>query len=146
MALVYATRDDLVAYTPAGTVVPDEPEATRLLTSASKRVRRGTKTAIYDTDTDGYPAKADIRQAFRDATCAQAEWWLGNPGEESGAARQYGSVSIGSLTLNRGGGAAGSSGQSEAPVLCDKAETELRDAGVLAGSISQVYPWEGWWV
>ena len=83
MALVYATRDDLISYVPAGSVVvPDEPEATRLLTSASKRVRRGTKTAIYDTDDDGYPTKPEVRQAFRDATCAQAEWWLGNPGEE----------------------------------------------------------------
>lgn len=147
MVLIYAVRTDLIAYVPASTTVPTDPEATRLLTSASKLIRRATKTAIYDTDTSGYPTNVDIRQAFRDATCAQAEWWIANPGEELGTARQYSTVSIGSMTLVRGGkGHGGASSGSEGPKLAEKAETELRDAAVLAGSVSQLYPWEGWWV
>ncbi|RSD22005.1 hypothetical protein [Amycolatopsis eburnea] len=143
MVLVYATRDELVAYAPANLKarVPDEPEATRLLTSASQVIRRATKTAIYDTDAQNYPSDVDIRQAFRDATCAQALWWT-ETGDETGVAGQFQSMSIGSVSLSRGSasGAAAAGGQQLAP----KAETELRDAGVLAGSIVQTYPWEGW--
>lgn len=144
MPLVYATRTQLVDYAPANlkTRVPDEPEATRMLTSASKDIRRATKTAIYETDTDGYPTDTAIRQAFQDATCAQALWWIANPGEEDGTAGQYANVSIGSLSLSRGAGSSSASGGGSR--LASKAETELRDAGVLAGSIVQTYTWEGW--
>lgn len=142
MVLVYATRTELVDYAPAAVKarVPDDPEATRLLTSASKAIRRATKTAIYSVDVDGYPTDTKIREAFRDATCAQALWWNGNPGEEDGSAGQYANVSIGSLSLSRGAG--GSSSGGGAGRLASQAETELRDAGVLAGSIVASYPWE----
>jgi hypothetical protein len=138
MALVYATLADMAGYAPAGTKLPDATEAVRVLTSASKFIRRATKTAIYATDVDGYPTDVKIRQAFRDATCAQALWWKANPGEETGQAGQYANVSIGSLSLSRGS----SSGGSSAPKLASQAETELRDAGVLAGAIVAAYPWE----
>lgn len=144
MALVYATRAELVAYAPAGTVLPADPEATRLLTSASKIIRRATKTAIYDVDVDGYPTNSVIRQAFRDATCAQALWWNANPGEETGQAGQYSSVSIGSLSLTRAGRGGNGSTSATGQQLASQAETELRDAGVLAGSIVHSYAWEGW--
>lgn len=146
MALVYATRDELVDYAPANlkTRVPEEPEATRLLTSASKRIRRATKTAIYDVDTDDYPTNAKVRQAFQDATCAQALWWVANPGEEDGTAGQYANVSIGSLSLSRGAGGSGGGSGGGGARLASQAETELRDAGVLAGSIVSSYSWEGW--
>jgi hypothetical protein len=143
MTQVYATRADLVAYAPAGFTVPTDPEATRLLTSASKLIRRATKTAIYDVDAQGYPSDVDIRAAFRDATCAQALWWL-DTGDERGTAGQYQTMSIGSVSLSRGsaGGSAAASGQQLAP----QAETELRDGRVLAGSIVQSYTWEGSWL
>lgn len=146
MALVYATRADLVAYAPADTTVtvPGEPEATRLLTSASKEIRRATLTAIYTTDTDGYPTDTAKRQAFRDATCAQALWWLNNPGMETGTSTQYQSVSIGSVSLSRGNTSGAGAGGS-LPRLAPQADTELRDAGVLVGSVVAIQTWEGAW-
>jgi hypothetical protein len=135
VVLVYATRDDLIAYVPADVQprVPTDPEATRLLTSASKEVLRATKTAIYDTDADGYPADATIRQAFRDATCAQAEWWLTGGSDEQGAGNQYQTVSIGSMTFARG---QANSAQSIPPErLAPKAATELDNAGISPGVV-----------
>ena len=102
MALVYATQADLTAYAPAGVTVPGEPETTRLLTAASKEIRRATTTAIYDVDDDGYPTDTTVREAFRDATCAQAIWRPGNPLPGAETSGEYSSVSIGSVTLSRG--------------------------------------------
>lgn len=133
-ALVYATRTDLVSYAPSGTTVPDEPEAVRLLTSASKVVLWHTKTAVYTTDSSGYPTDTAIRQAFRDATCAQALWWIENPGAETGTAGQYDSVSILSVTLTRRSSAGGSSGAG-VQELAPQAYTELANAGVLPGVV-----------
>ena len=133
MPLVYATQAELSAYAPAGVTVPGEPEATRLLTAASKEIRRATKTAIYDVDEDGYPTDTAIRQAFRDATCAQAIWRPGDPlpGAETGG--EYSSVSIGSVTLSRGAKSAAAAGSPS--WLAEQADTELRDAGILPGHI-----------
>jgi hypothetical protein len=103
---VYATRTDLVDFVPATVTVPDEPEATRLLTHASEKVDLALLTALYDTDDDGLPTKAEHVVALREATCAQAQWWL-ETGDEDGAVGQYQSVSIGSVNLTRAG--AGSS-------------------------------------
>lgn len=144
MPQVYATRAELIGYAPADVAakVPAEPEATRLLTSASKEIRRATTCAIYATDTDGYPTDTAVRQAFRDACCAQAVWWLQNPGQETGTSDQYQTVSIGSVTLSRRQGPTSSATSAR---LAPQADTELRDAGVLPGSVSQVQPWEGSW-
>jgi hypothetical protein len=144
MALVYATLADMAGYAPAGTKLPDATEAVRVLTSASKFIRRATKTAIYDVDVDGYPTDAKIRQAFRDATCAQALWWKANPGEETGQAGMFSNISIGSLSLSRTNRGSSGGSSNPGPQLASQAETELRDAGVLAGSIVASYPWEGW--
>lgn len=140
MALVYATLGDLTGYTAGSTyVVPGEPEATRVLTAASKAIRRATKSAVYDTDTNGYPSDAAVRQAFRDATCAQVVWWK-ETGDELGTGGAYDSVSIGSVSLSRGRG----SGQTEQnPRLAPQAATELGNAGLLPGSVVQIQTWEG---
>lgn len=143
MPLVYATLGDLAGNKPEDvTLSSSNTELTRLLGSASREIRRATKTAIYDVDTDGYPTKVDIREAFQLATCAQVYWWS-ETGDEQGVAGQFTSVGIGSVSMSRGGGSAGgSSGQER---LAPAADTILRDAGVLAGAIVGSYPWEGWW-
>jgi len=144
MALVYATLGDLAGNKPEDVTLSDSnAELTRLLASASREIRRATKTAIYDVDTDGYPSNTDVREAFRLATCAQVYWWA-ETGDEQGVEGQYTSVSIGSVSLSRGGGAGGgaSAGQQR---LAPAADTILRDAGVLAGAVVGSYPWEGWW-
>lgn len=135
-ARVYATLAQLINYAAESTTLPTEPEATRILTSASKTIERATKSAIYATDGNGYPTDAAVRQAFADATCAQVEWWL-ETGDETGSAGQYQNVSIGSVSLARGSGAV--PGQQLAP----KAATELDGAGVLPGSVVQIQTWEG---
>ncbi|WP_027945961.1 hypothetical protein [Amycolatopsis taiwanensis] len=135
MALVYATRDELVEYAPADvkTRIPNDPEATRLLTSASAEVLSATKTAIYDADAEGYPSDTTVRQAFRNATCAQAVWWLTGGDDEQGASSQYQTVSIGSLTLARSqpGTATPPSTQRLAP----RAAVELDGVGIALGVV-----------
>jgi hypothetical protein len=148
MPLIYATRQQLLDYTPAEhkTKVPAEPEATRLLTAASKEVLLATRTAIYATDTDGYPTASATLQALRDATCAQALWWAINPGEETGTADEYDSVAIGSVHLSKKSGsgarnaglAVGGSGR-----LCPQAATELALGGLSPGHVSAPSPYWG---
>src|SRR4051794_26110046 len=104
MARVYADRAALLAYAPADQVadLPADPEATRLLTRASRRVDRLLFAAVYDTAaTTGLPTDPDVAQALSEATCEQALWWL-ETGDESGASDQYQSVSAGSIALTRG--------------------------------------------
>lgn len=150
MTLVYATRQQLYDYTPADKQhkIPGEPEATRLLTAASIEVRLATRTAIYDTDTGGYPSTPGILTAFARATCAQALWWADNPGEETGQSDEYDSVKIGSVSLSKSArsGGAGSAGL---PVggsdrLAAAAATELAVAGLTAGAIT-TYPAGYYW-
>lgn len=144
MTLVYATLADLTGYVPAGTTVPSDPEATRLLTSASAVIRRATLTAVYEADTSGYPTDTAIRDAFRRATCAQALWWL-LTGDEQGLVSLYETVSIGSVNLSRRGSGRGASSGVSGQQLAPQAETELRGT-VLPGSVVQIYSWERPWL
>jgi hypothetical protein len=127
----YATRAELVDYAPAGTVIPDDPEATRKLTRASERIDLALISSVYDVDDDGLPTDAEVIAAMRDATCAQALWFM-ETGDETGAAGQYQTVSIGSVNLGRGNSGMSQSrgGQDLAP----QADTHLRLAGLLPGS------------
>lgn len=145
MARVYATLAQLTNYAPAGTTLPVEPEATRILTSASKVIDRAAIAAIYQTDTGGYPTDTAVRQAFQDACCAQVVWWA-NTLDEIGWSGQFQQVSIGSVSLGRGGGKSGGSGGTPGQELAPQAETELRNAGVLPGSLVQIQTWEGGWI
>lgn len=148
MTLVFATRAQLVAYAPAEYLskIPAEPEALRLLTAASKEVILATRTAVYQVDGSGYPSNTAIRAAFRDATCAQALWWAISPGEETGTADDYDSVSIGSVRLSKKSGSGGrdtglqvgGSGR-----LAAQAATELAVAGLTPGYISTTRA--DWW-
>ncbi|HEY9476479.1 MAG TPA: hypothetical protein VIS06_21845 [Mycobacteriales bacterium] len=99
---VYAVETDLAdsVYLPKGVTAPTGTEATRLLTRASRRVDRLLLPAVYDVDDTGAPTDPAVIEAVRDATCAQAAWWL-ETGDESGAAGQYQSVGIGSVNLTR---------------------------------------------
>lgn len=74
MSLVYATTADLTVWT--GAALPTN--ATILLRSASRLVRDQTSMAFYPVDTNGVPTDAAMKQAFNDATCAQAAFWDAN--------------------------------------------------------------------
>lgn len=142
MPLVYATLGDLAAKKPEDvTLSSSNTELTRLLESASREIRRATKTAIYDTDVDGYPTDTKIRETFRLATCAQVYWWS-ETGDEQGVQGQFTSVSVGSVSMSRGGGNSGSGGGGQ-DRLAPAAATILSD-GITPGSIVAAYPWEGW--
>ncbi|MFI8817460.1 MULTISPECIES: hypothetical protein [unclassified Streptomyces] len=66
-------------------------------------------TAIYDTDTDGMPTDPDVAAALSAATCAQVEYVAEQGGDDTGAAGQWDSVSIGPVAMSgRKGGPVGS--------------------------------------
>lgn len=85
MALVYATNEDLAA---APWLVTEPPaNVARLLAYASQLVRGATRSALYDTDTDGKPTDTKVIAAFKDAVCAQVSTWVGagiNPEQAGG--------------------------------------------------------------
>jgi hypothetical protein len=98
--LIYATSDDLAAWT--GSTAPDN--AATLLRTASLIVRRATMTATYAVDETGAPTDADVLDAFRDATCAQAAAMAANDVDplaaSAGAAGEIASSSIGSASIS----------------------------------------------
>lgn len=73
-----------------------DPEDTHLCESASARIDHLTKSAIYPTDADGYPA-GDLRDVFDAAACAQAAWSGDLP--KTGGEALTGGTSFMSLTL-----------------------------------------------
>ena len=141
---VYATLADLSAYAPAelADLLPVEPEATRLLTSASQVIERALKSALYPTDANGMPTLQQNIETMSRATCAQAIFWLATD-DELGTQGLYASVTIGNVTLGRGGrgDATTVTGQQLAP----QAETELATGQMLPGSLVQIQVWEQAW-
>lgn len=80
-------------------------DADRILRTASTAVDELLLTAVYDTDGQGMPTRAEHIRALRLATCAVATWWddIGDP-YGSGAPAQVQSASIAGVSLgfNRG--------------------------------------------
>ncbi|MDR7385213.1 hypothetical protein [Promicromonospora iranensis] len=74
MVLVYAAEADL-AEAP-WSISPAPANAGKLLLHASLLVAKETRSALYATDTEGYPSNTVVRAAFRDATCAQVDAWV----------------------------------------------------------------------
>lgn len=71
----------------------------KLLARASQTVDGLLLTAVYDTDDDGYPTAPATVEALRDATLAQASYWV-ETGDSTGASDAAGgSMSIGSVSL-----------------------------------------------
>jgi hypothetical protein len=146
---VYATDGDLTGYgLPPGVVQPAPPESTRMLTRASQRVDGALRSAVYATDSAYMPTEQVVKDAMRDAVCAQVAYWLSNPGSEQAenggpGSGQWDSVSIGSVSLS--GRKSTSDGTGAAPRLCDDALAHLRDdAGLLPGHIVTGGVERGW--
>lgn len=141
---VYATVTDLQAYAPAelSSELPTGAEATRLLTSASMTIYRATMTAVYQTDTTGLPSTEPFITGFKRATCAQAVWWL-ETGDELGQVGQYASISIGGVTLSRGG--RGDVTTVNGVQLAPQAAIELQTCMARPNTVAQIYPWEQAW-
>jgi hypothetical protein len=141
---VYATLADLVAYAPAEvqSELPTGTEATRLLTSASMTIAKATKTSIYPTDSTGLPSMEPYITGFKRATCAQAVWWL-ETGDELGVAGSFANVSIGGLTLARGG--RGDTTTVTGVQLAPQALIELEICMARPNVVTQIQAWEQSW-
>lgn len=69
--MAYATVADLQAYM----LATPPPEGQRMLARASDLLDTYLNTAVYTTDVNGNPTDTSIIAAFKDAVCAQVEWW-----------------------------------------------------------------------
>lgn len=100
---LYATAADLAEYLgqPEPTGEPS-PDTVRLLHRASEHLDPYLSLCRYRTDPAGYPLDPWIRDALRDATCAQVEQW--NEVGESEAIAGYSSdtaISYGRVSTSR---------------------------------------------
>ncbi len=98
MTRTYATASDYTAYSGQ----PATSDTDRLLTRASKFLDSHVLLACwYAADSAGMPTDPVVQAAFRDAACAQVEWWV-ELGDSTGAAGAgWGTVEIGSAKLGR---------------------------------------------
>jgi len=125
---VYATPEQLAEQTGQ----PAPADAERLLRRASEDVDDVLRTAIYDTDAAGMPTDPGVIEALAAATVAQAEYVLAQGGDDTGAAGQWDSVSIGPVSM---------SGRRDGPTAPDavdigpRALRTLTRAGLLPGVI-----------
>jgi hypothetical protein len=128
MARNYATQADYETYTgqtaPAD-IVARLGRASRFLDSAVFRL------CWYEVDEDGYPSNAVVRQAFADAACAQVQWWA-ETGDELGAAGQWSSVSIGSVSLSGARSPSASGGAAPGRTVAETALEALRTPDLTA--------------
>lgn len=94
--MAYATSAELASsdFLPADLDVPTDVD--RLLSRASRAVDRLLLLAscVYAVDDDGLPTDDRVVAALRDATCAQAAWWI-ETGDEAGTASVVQSASSG---------------------------------------------------
>ena len=135
-ARVYATADEFRAsdFVSDGlTVSDDDATVLRLLSRASRIIDRVLALrAFYDVDSDtGMPTDADLVTACRDATCAQAAWWL-ETGDEAGAA----------AALKSAGSGGGPYWGGEVQRLAPDAETVLVSATDTNGCPLLAGPWQ----
>lgn len=98
MARVYATGAEYAAYT--GQAAP--ADITARLTRASRFLDSQVfRLCWYEADEAGLPTNTLVKEAFRDATCAQAQWGV-DVGDTTGAdGVGWGTVEIGSVKLGR---------------------------------------------
>ncbi|MGA5209019.1 hypothetical protein ACWCV2_15495 [Streptomyces pseudogriseolus] len=124
MGRVFATVAEYEAFT--GEAAPANAE--RLLARASRLVSAATKAALYDTDPAGFPSDTDVRDAFRDAVCAQVQVWAKRDAAGSGnasdpVASPWTSISAGGLSFSR---------QSAPVATADDTELTAEAAEILA--------------
>lgn len=100
--MAYATTDDLERY-----LSPTPPDADLLLTRASRLIDYLLTSAVYEVDDTGMPVDEQVAGALRDATCEQVAAWIMGGEDGTGAASEYASVTIGSVSLARTSGGEG---------------------------------------
>lgn len=109
---VYATAQDYATWT--GAAAPDGIDAA--LRAASLLVETEMlRTALYATDSDGLPAEEEVAEALRDAVCAQAQYARAQGDAHGIGAGNVTGFSIGGISVQRGGAAAGQASGREIP-------------------------------
>lgn len=120
-APIYATAEELEVYAGDLSITPEE--AGRKLARASRLIDSVLIGAVYPVDPVTHIATGeDIREAIKNATMAQAAYWIYGAGSEHGAA-MYDSVSIGSVSLSGAG-----KGNERGTLLAPQAFYELSTA------------------
>lgn len=109
------------AEAPAVTIASPE-DLSRLLTRASELVDDHCRTAVYETDADDFPTVAADVAAFRDAACAQVEFWLASD-EEDDVLGPLSDLTIGGVSAK----------PAYVMVLAPRAARILRAAGFFSG-------------
>lgn len=96
----YATTTQLAEYLQAAPPL----DGSRLLERASQLLDTDFLIpAVYDVDDDGMPTDPVVIAGFRDAVCAQVEFW-GEVGEETDISGPLQGVTIGSVAIQYGAG------------------------------------------
>ena len=134
---IYATTSDLTEWMDPK---PIPANAASLLRSASNLVRSETKTAFYATNTAGEPTHPDIVEAFRDAVCAQAQFWADMKVDPSlgaaGVAPLAAAKSIGGASIQYSTYVSTAEARANAAgVLGPDAFYALEQAGLLSGQV-----------
>lgn len=109
------------------------------LGTASFEVDGLTRTAAYATDAEGYPTDPQVREAFRDATCAIIQHWSPEGTDDPlGVAMYAGAVKIGSVSLGTTSSSSdGLSAQEKLERrLGSRAISILTNAGLIRSSVS----------
>jgi hypothetical protein len=140
--MAYATEAEYVDYSGRGDASgnADSDDVPRWLNRASDLIDEVLIGAVYPVDASGNPTGATVIAAFRDACCAQVEWWdtTGTgPEADIGHDQEYSSVGLGSLSLSRHNSATSSRGPSR---LAARAWGHLRTAGLTPFAIATGYP------
>jgi len=127
----YATTAELATF--LGEAMPTIKDKTddpgRLLERASELIDDYLRTAVYDIDSvTDLPTDVDTLAAFRDATCAQVEFWLAGD-EEEDVLGPVESISLGGLSVGGGSGP----NRTLPYYLAPRAARILRVAGLYSG-------------
>ena len=109
------------AVAPVVTIAPPE-DLSRLLTRASELIDDYCHTAVYAVDAFDMPTETEVVAAFRDATCAQVEFWLAGD-EEDDILGPVSDITIGSVKAT----------PAYVMVLAPRAGRILRTAGLYRG-------------
>lgn len=142
---IYATVEDLRQWLQIADTSPgDEPDerledAEQVLRSASLIVDRVLRNSYYDTDDEGMPTDPDIRDALRDATCAQAERFI-ETGDHSGVSAAYSHLQLGGFSGTvRGAVTAGGRIAAEDTRVSPQVAEILAQAGLVSTTVGSAW-------
>ncbi len=137
MSRVYATASEFTtsAWCPEFGA-PSGKALERLLIAASQLVERLTVNAVYDTDGNGMPTNTRIKNAFRDAACAQAGY-AHETGDVSGAGIGTGSMSIGSLSLGGRRASSNTPDDIQSALVSTEMVNILRNEGLVTAVVNE---------